>query len=104
MTAAERTVCEALVADGMYCIDRGIDDAHAYMAPIANALLRGDLGDAAMASLGRELAQQFLRDIRGGRSQSARRRRGQNWMKHWPTFDCRVGLGWFLRQQPNPRH
>lgn len=64
MTAAERTVCEALVADGMYCIDRGIDDTRVYMAPIASALLRGDRGDAAMASLGRELVQQFLRDIR----------------------------------------
>lgn len=64
VTPTERLVCEALVADGMYCADQGIDDTHGYMAPIANALLRGDLGDSAMASLGRELVQQFLRDIK----------------------------------------
>ncbi|CAJ0779001.1 hypothetical protein LMG7141_00827 [Ralstonia condita] len=64
VTPTERLVCEALVADGMYCADQGIDDTHGYMAPIANALLRGDLDDKAMASLGRELVQQFLRDIR----------------------------------------
>jgi len=64
VTPTERLVCQALVADGMYCADQGLDDTHAYMAPIANALLRGDLGDPAMASLGRELVQQFLRDIR----------------------------------------
>ncbi|QMV32376.1 hypothetical protein 8G_00059 [Ralstonia phage Hyacinthe] len=60
----ELLVCQALVADSMYCADQGIDDTHAYMAPIAIALLRSDLGDAAMASLGRELVQQFLRDIK----------------------------------------
>ena len=64
VTPTERLVCEALVADGMYCADQGIDDTHVYMAPIANALLRGDLDDSAMASLGRELVQQFLCDIR----------------------------------------
>ena len=64
VTQTERLVCEALVANGMYCADQGLDDTHVYMAPIANALLRNDLGDAAMASLGRELVQQFLRDIR----------------------------------------
>ncbi|SUD94255.1 Uncharacterised protein [Ralstonia mannitolilytica] len=64
ITPTERLVCQALVADGMYCADQGLDDTHAYMAPIANALLRGDLGDSAMASLGRELVQQFLRDIK----------------------------------------
>lgn len=64
ITPTERLVCQALVADGMYCADQGLDDTHVYMAPIANALLRGDLGDSAMASLARELVQQFLRDIR----------------------------------------
>lgn len=64
VTPTERLVCEALVAEDTYCADQGIDDTHVYMAPIANALLRGDLGDSAMASLGRELVQQFLRDIR----------------------------------------
>ena len=60
VTPTEQLVCQALVADGMYCADQGIDDTHAYMAPIANALLRNDLSDSAMASLGRELVQQFL--------------------------------------------
>lgn len=64
VTPTERLVCEALVADGMYCADQGLDDTHVYMAPIASALLRNDLNDSAMASLGRELVQQFLRDIR----------------------------------------
>ena len=64
VTPTERLVCQALVADDMYCADQGIDDTHVYMAPIANALLRNDLSDSAMASLGRELVQQFLRDIR----------------------------------------
>ena len=64
VTPTEQLVCQALVADDAYCADQGIDDTHAYMAPIASALLRNDLGDAAMASLGRELVQQFLRDIR----------------------------------------
>ena len=64
VTPTERLVCEALVADGMYCADQGLDDTHVYMAPIASALLRNDLSDSAMASLGRELVQQFLRDIK----------------------------------------
>lgn len=64
VTQMESLVCQALVADDMYCADQGLDDTHVYMSPIASALLRGDLGDAAMASLGRELVQQFLRDIR----------------------------------------
>lgn len=64
ITPTERLVCQALVADGMYCADQGLDDTHVYMAPIASALLRNDLSDSAMASLGRELVQQFLRDIR----------------------------------------
>lgn len=64
VTPTERLVYEALVADGMYCADQGLDDTHVYMAPIASALLRNDLSDSAMASLGRELVQQFLRDIK----------------------------------------
>ncbi|MBN6210637.1 hypothetical protein JYK21_29600 [Ralstonia pickettii] len=64
VTPTERLVCEALVVDGMYCADQGLDDTHVYMAPIASALLRNDLSDSAMASLGRELVQQFLRDIK----------------------------------------
>lgn len=64
VTPTERLVCEALVADSMYCADQGLDDTHVYMAPIASALLRNDLSDSAMASLGRELVQQFLRDIK----------------------------------------
>lgn len=50
VTQTERLVCEALVANGMYCADQGLDDTHVYMAPIANALLRNDLGDAAFNS------------------------------------------------------
>lgn len=63
-TPMERMVCQALIADDMVCTDRGLDDTHIYMAPIAATLLRNDLGDLAMASLGRELLQQFLRDIK----------------------------------------
>ncbi|MGM3277880.1 hypothetical protein [Ralstonia sp. 24A2] len=62
-TPMERLVCQALIADDMFCADRGLDDTHIYMAPIAATLLRNDLGDSTMASLGRELLRQFLRDI-----------------------------------------
>lgn len=72
VTQTERLVCEALVANGMYCADQGLDDTHVYMAPIASALLRNDLGDAAMASLGRELVQQFLHDIKNAISKAER--------------------------------
>jgi len=62
-TPMERLVCQALIADDMVDADRDLDDTHIYMAPIAATLLRNDLGDKAMASLGRELLCQFLHDI-----------------------------------------
>ena len=40
-------------------------EAGGYLGPIAYAVLRGDLSDAAMASLGRELLQVYQRDVIG---------------------------------------
>ncbi|CBJ38297.1 conserved protein of unknown function [Ralstonia solanacearum CMR15] len=63
ITPFEKMVCDVIVDDPHYCSNEG-HDPHSYMEPVARAMLRGDLNDAAMASLGRELVQQFLRDIR----------------------------------------
>ena len=70
-TPMERLVCQTLITDDMVCADRGLDDTHIYMAPTAATLLRKDLGDLAMASLGRELLQQFLRDIKQAAAEEA---------------------------------
>ncbi|CAJ0698682.1 hypothetical protein [Ralstonia holmesii] len=63
LTKLEKQVCEALVGDDTYCSERGLDDTHPYMAAVAAAMLANDLGDKAMASLGRMMVQQFQRDI-----------------------------------------
>lgn len=63
LNSLERQVCESLVEDETFCIERGLDNTHPYMAAVACAMLANDLGDKAMAALGRELVQQFQRDI-----------------------------------------
>lgn len=62
---AERFIAQQLAADPVqFCMDQVDQTVDVYMGPIANAVLRGDLSDAAMASLGRELLQQYLADVR----------------------------------------
>ncbi len=64
-TDAERLVAMAVAAQPTDTANDNDVDAGGYMRPIADAVLRDDLSDAAMASLGRELLQVYLRDVIG---------------------------------------
>ncbi|NOV25918.1 hypothetical protein E5S69_20665 [Cupriavidus necator] len=64
-TDAERLVAMAIVAKPTDTANDNDIEAGGYMRPIADAILRDDLSDAAMASLGRELLQVYLRDVIG---------------------------------------
>lgn len=64
-TAAERKVAEDVSADPLNVANDNDIEAGGYMRPIADAILRDDLSDAAMASLGRELLQVYQRDVIG---------------------------------------
>lgn len=63
LSPLEKQVCEALLGDDTFCMERGLDDTQPYMAAVARAMLANDLGDKAMAALGRAMVQQFQRDI-----------------------------------------
>lgn len=64
-TAAERKVAEDVSADPLNTANDNDIEAGGYLGPIAAAVLRGDLSDTAMASLGRELLQVYQRDVIG---------------------------------------
>jgi len=64
-TDAERLVATAVSANPTDTANDNDVEAGGYMRPIADAILRDDLSDAAMASLGRELLQVYLRDVIG---------------------------------------
>ncbi|CAJ0710629.1 hypothetical protein ACPCHQ_11760 [Ralstonia thomasii] len=63
LTSIERQVCEAMLSDDTFCMERGLDEPQPYMAAIARAMLNNELDDNAMAALGRAMVQQFQRDI-----------------------------------------
>lgn len=64
-TAAERAVAHDVSTSANDIASDNEIDAAAYLRIIAAAVLRGDLSDKAMASLGRELLQQYQRDVIG---------------------------------------
>lgn len=64
-TEAERKVAGDVSADPLNAANDNDIEAGAYLGPIADAILRDDLSDAAMASLGRELLQVYQRDVIG---------------------------------------
>lgn len=61
-TQAEHLVAKVMSADPLNAANDNDIEAGGYIGPIADAVLRGDLSDKAMASLGRELLQQYVRD------------------------------------------
>ncbi|SCU75559.1 conserved hypothetical protein [Cupriavidus necator] len=64
-TVAERQVAEDVSADPLNTANDNDIEAGGYIGPIADAVLRGDLSEKAMASLGRELLQVYQRDVIG---------------------------------------
>lgn len=64
-TAAERAVAHDISTNANDIASDNEIDAAAYLRIIAASVLRGDLSDKAMASLGRELLQQYQRDVIG---------------------------------------
>ena len=64
-TCAERSVARDVSTNATDVANDNDLDASSYLRPIANAILRGDLSDRAMASLGRELLQVYQRDVIG---------------------------------------
>ncbi|SOY56817.1 hypothetical protein [Cupriavidus taiwanensis] len=64
-TPAERQVAEAVSADPTNVANDNDIEAGTYMAAVARIVLMGDLSDRMMASLGRELLQQYERDVKG---------------------------------------
>lgn len=64
-TNAERLVARVVSSKPMDTANENDVDAGGYLGPIADAVIRGDLSDAAMASLGRELLQVYQRDVIG---------------------------------------
>jgi hypothetical protein len=64
-TTAELLVARVVSADPLNTANDNDIEAGGYIGPIADAVLRGDLSDKAMASLGRELLQVYLRDVIG---------------------------------------
>lgn len=64
-TNAERLVARVVSAKPMDTANENDVDAGGYLGPIADAVIRGDLSDAAMASLGRELLRVYQRDVIG---------------------------------------
>lgn len=63
-TQPERLIARCLANDPVnFC--NGFDwNACDYMAPVASMVARGALDEAALASLGREILQQYLRDTK----------------------------------------
>jgi len=62
-TNAERLVAMVVSKDAMNVANDNDVDAGAYMGPVADLVLRDKLSDADFASLGRQLFQQYLRDV-----------------------------------------
>lgn len=64
-TEGERAVAAEVQKDALNFANDNDIEAGAYMAPVAALVLRGDLSDAALASMAREVLQQYLRDTKG---------------------------------------
>jgi hypothetical protein len=64
-TAAERAVAQDVSRSAGDIANDNDVCAGPYLCAIANAVLRGDLSDRAMASLGRELLQRYQYDVIG---------------------------------------
>lgn len=62
-TNAERLVAMIVSKDAMNVANDNDFEAGAYMGPVADLVLRDKLSDADFASLGRQLFQQYLRDV-----------------------------------------
>ncbi|USE79016.1 hypothetical protein NDR89_20480 [Cupriavidus gilardii] len=63
-TAAQTEVAEQIQRDPLNFANDNDIEAGAYMAPVAGLVLRGDLSDAALLSMAREILQQYERDTR----------------------------------------
>lgn len=61
---AERLVAMTVSARPTDTANENDFEAGGYMGPIADAVLRDNLSDAAMASLGRQLLQQYIADVK----------------------------------------
>lgn len=64
-SVAERAVAQDVSTNATDIANDNDVDAGTYLRAIANAILRGDLSDRAMASLGRELLQAYQHDVIG---------------------------------------
>ncbi|XYI31466.1 hypothetical protein MNJPNG_04805 [Cupriavidus oxalaticus] len=62
-TNTEQLVARVVSIDAMNIANDNDVEAGCYMGPVADFVLRDDLSDAAFASLGRQLFQQYLRDV-----------------------------------------
>lgn len=62
-TNAEYLVARVVSAKPIDTANESDIEAGGYLGPIADAVLRGDLSEKAMASLGRELLMQYTRDV-----------------------------------------
>lgn len=63
-TEGERAVAAEVQKDALNFANDNDIEAGAYMAPVAALVLRGDLSDAALLSMAREVLQQYERDTR----------------------------------------
>lgn len=63
-TTAQIEVAEQIQRDPLNFANDNDIEAGAYMAPVAGLVLRGDLSDAALLSMAREILQQYERDTR----------------------------------------
>lgn len=64
-THAERLIALVVSKDALNVANDNDIEAGAYMAPVADLVLRGSLDDAAMAELGRKVLQVYQRDVIG---------------------------------------
>lgn len=62
-TGAERLIAMVVSKDGLNFANDNDIEAGSYLSAAADFVLRNDLSDASLASLGRAVLQQYLRDV-----------------------------------------
>ncbi|QWE95635.1 hypothetical protein [Cupriavidus sp. EM10] len=62
-TGAERLIAMVVSKDGLNFANDNDIEAGAYLSAVADFVLRNKLDDAALASLGRQVFQQYLADV-----------------------------------------
>lgn len=87
-TCAERAVAQDISTNAIDIANDNDIEAGPYLEAIARVVLAGDLSDRMMASLGRELLQQYVRDTlplvvaADGELEAAVREAEQQWLQH----------------------